>query len=189
MPQVITDTGVLLHVIDDSLPDLILSGEEWDRLTFSMQRQQQTQWCWAAVSVSVVAYYDAGTSWTQCQMVCQELDQSSCCGDGSTQACNQPWYLDQALTRAGALVRKEPAPSTGLGPANDEIQAGRPVCARIGWSGGGGHVVVIEGYRYDREQIALDDPWSGASDLPVNTFRAAYQGNGTWTHSYLTKAP
>ncbi|HET6998210.1 MAG TPA: papain-like cysteine protease family protein [Solirubrobacterales bacterium] len=189
MPQVITDTGVLLHVDDGSFGSLLLSGEEWDRLNFTIQRQEQTQWCWAAVSTSIARFYDAGTSWTQCRVAGAELNSSTCCEDGSSSECNQPWYLDRALNRAGALAGMEAPPSTGLGRAPDEIQDGRPVCVRIGWSGGGGHFIVIEGYRYDREQVALEDPWYGSSDLPVNSFRTAYQGTGSWTHTYLTKAP
>jgi hypothetical protein len=189
VPQVITSTGVAIQVDDGTLGSLILSGEEWNRLNFAMQAQQQTQWCWAAVSVSIAAYYDPGTSWTQCQMAGAELNQATCCENGSSSECNQPWYLDKALERAGALASMNAPPSSGVGEEPDEIQAGRPVCVRIGWSGGGGHFVVIEGYRYDLEQVAIDDPWHGASDVPVNTFRTAYQGSGSWTHTYRTKTP
>jgi len=65
--------------------------------------QQQTQWCWAAVSNSVSHYYDAGSPWTQCAIVNAELGQTTCCTAGNTASCNQAWYLDLALTRVGRL--------------------------------------------------------------------------------------
>ena len=45
----------------------------WHRIPFVMQHQQQTQWCWAAVSVSVSHYYSPWSGWTQCAMVNAEL--------------------------------------------------------------------------------------------------------------------
>jgi Papain-like cysteine protease AvrRpt2 len=41
----------------------------WTRLGFTMQHQEQSEWCWAATSVSVAVYYDSQTGWTQCTMV------------------------------------------------------------------------------------------------------------------------
>jgi hypothetical protein len=38
----------------------------WHRLDFTMQHQQQTNWCWAAVSTSVALFYDPVSTWTQC---------------------------------------------------------------------------------------------------------------------------
>lgn len=164
-------------------------GPEWERLEFAMQSQAQTQWCWAAVSVSVADFYEGTGNWTQCRMVNEELEQESCCEDGESEACNQPWFLDRALERAGAFAGMEEVPSEGIEPIPGEIGAGRAFCARIGWSGGGGHFVVIDGYTLDNANLAIEDPIFGASDLPAATFRSAYQGTGSWTDSYLTQSP
>jgi hypothetical protein len=70
-----------------------------------------------------------------------------------------------------------------------EIDGGRPLGVRIGWSGGGGHFVIVEGYKPCPEQrVAIDDPWYGASDLTYNAFVSSYQGTGSWTHSYTTES-
>ena len=37
----------------------------WRRLAFTMQTQLQTQWCWAANSVSVSLFYDSASGWTR----------------------------------------------------------------------------------------------------------------------------
>ncbi|HEX5928716.1 MAG TPA: papain-like cysteine protease family protein [Solirubrobacterales bacterium] len=166
-------------------PEAPGGAPEWIRLEFIIQGQEQTQWCWSAVAVSVAEFYEPG-GWTQCQMVCDELEQSSCCEDGSTEECNQPWYLDQALERAGVFNGMEGVPPAGIAPIPSEISSGHLFCARIEWSGGGGHFVVIDGYTEDETRLAIEDPWYGASDLTAETFRGAYQGNGSWTHSYLT---
>ena len=185
MTPLVDGTTVEIHT-GIVAPYLVLP--EWDRIDFTMQRQQQPEWCWAAVSTSVVSFFDPGTAWTQCQVAAAEMN-SNCCEDGSTSVCNHWWYLDKALIRTDTFVEMQGAPASGLGPAPAEIRAGRPLAVRIAWSGGGGHFIVIEGCQRDGNRVALDDPWYGASELPVNSFRSAYQGNGSWTHYYRTKPP
>jgi hypothetical protein len=72
----------------------------------------------------------------------------------------------------------------------DEIDAGRPVGTRIGWSGGGGHFMAIYGYSLVEgvEYFDIDDPIYGKSHLTVADFSSNYQGSGSWTHAYLTKS-
>jgi hypothetical protein len=155
----------------------------WTRINFVMQHQQQTNWCWAAVAASVSAFFNPNTNWTQCGIVNAEFGRNDCCTQGSSTNCNRPWYLDRALTRTGNLRSW----SSGAGTLADimqEINASRPLCARIGWSGGGGHFVAIDGYNRDLGMIAVDDPWFGASDVVLSTFQTAYQGSGSWTHTY-----
>src|SRR5262245_35787098 len=70
----------------------------------TVEHQQQTNWCWAAVSNSVSRYYDPSSTWSQCTIANAELGHSSCCTNGGSAACNQPWFLDRALTRVGCLL-------------------------------------------------------------------------------------
>ena len=158
----------------------------WKRLNFVMQHQQQGNWCWAAVAASVSAYFNPNTTWTQCKIANAELGQTDCCTNGSSASCNVPWYLDRALTLTGNFVSM----SSGAGTMNDvtqEINNNRPLCVRIGWSGGGGHFVAIDGYNIGLDMVAVDDPWSGASDVDLSVFQTAYNGSGSWTHSYKVK--
>lgn len=169
------------------IAELIRLIMSWQRLNVGMQTQQQTQWCWAAVATSVAGFYDASTTWTQCSVVNAELGQTTCCTSGSSAACNKPWYLDLALTRVGHFDTWS-AGAMSFADVRAEIDAGRPLGVRIGWSGNGGHFLVIEGYRNDaNQQVAVDDPWYGASDLTYATLSTSYQGSGTWTHSYETQ--
>jgi hypothetical protein len=72
-----------------------------------------------------------------------------------------------------------------------EIDAGRPVGARIRWSGGGGHFCVIYGYTaglFGDNYFDIDDPIYGKSHLTVSDFSNQYQGTGTWTDTDFTKS-
>ena len=161
----------------------LITPEVWHRLVFAMQTQQQTNWCWAAVAASVSAFFDPNTNWRQCSIVNAEFNRNDCCTNGSSANCNKPWYIDLGLQRTGNFRSK----STGAGTMTDvsqDVNISRPLCVRIGWSGGGGHAVAIDGYHRGLDMVAIDDPWYGASDVSLATFQTAYQGSGSWTHSY-----
>ena len=162
--------------------------------------QQQTQWCWAAVSNSVSHFYDPGSTWTQCAVANAEMSQNGCCSDGTSAACNQPWYLDLALTRVGCL-QSVSAGTLSVATVTSLLNADTPPCARQGWAGGGGHfVAIVCCFRYQSGlmsgatsatrasyRLQISDPWYGDSIVDYSTFMSGYQGTGTWTHSYLTQ--
>ena len=158
------------------------------QLSFTMEAQTQTNWCWAATATSVSHFYWLWSTWTQCKVANGELGRSDCCSASVPSACNVPWYLDRALTRTKNFV-------SIMGQATfqqvrDEIDAGRPVGARIGWSGGGGHFMVIYGYSVVAgvDYFDIDDPIYGKSHLTASDFASSYQGSGSWTHTYFTKS-
>ncbi|MDR6862052.1 papain-like cysteine protease family protein [Phycicoccus sp. 3266] len=157
------------------------------QLGFDMQAQTQSNWCWAATSTSVSHYYWFWSSWTQCRVANAELGRTDACNTPVPAAANVPWYLDRALTRTNNFVSIT-GPAT-FSQVKAEIDAGRPVGARIGWSGGGGHFMCIYGYSrfLGHEYFDIDDPIYGKSHLSVADFSTNYQGSGTWTHTYYTK--
>jgi Papain-like cysteine protease AvrRpt2 len=160
----------------------------WRRSALVVQDQLQSQWCWAACSTSVSHFYDAASGWTQCTVVNAELGETGCCQTGSRARCNRPWYLDRALTRTGNLARR----ASGAAPLSRiraELAAGRPVGARIGWTGGGGHFVMICGCLNDATgMLEVRDPIYGTSEISIASFASGYQGSGSWTHTYYTEA-
>ena len=158
-------------------------------LGFNMQAQTESNWCWAATSVSVSRFYWAASTWLQCKVAGLELHAGNCCHTPTSAPCNVPWYLDRALTRTNNFVSIS-GPLT-FAQVSAEIDAGRPVGARTGWLGGGGHFMVIYGYSEDTDgtqYFDIDDPIYGKSHLKVTEFSASYQGSGTWTHAYITKS-
>lgn len=158
------------------------------QLPFTMQAQTQSNWCWAATAVSVSRYFWRWSTWTQCRVANAELALNGCCGSPVPSPCNVPWYLDRSLTRTQNFVSITGA--VGFEQVRAEINAGRPVGARIGWSGGGGHFMVIYGYSMigGGEFLDIDDPIYGKSHIPVSEFATSYQGSGSWTHTYFLKS-
>lgn len=158
------------------------------QLTFDMEAQTQSNWCWAATSKSVSHYYWFLSRWTQCRIANAELGLTGCCDDPVPGPCNVPWYLDRALTRTSNFVSI--TGTVSFSTVRDEIDAGRPVGVRVGWSGGGGHFMCIYGYSWvvGQEYFDIDDPIYGKSHLSVADFSTNYQGSGTWTHTYFTKS-
>lgn len=173
------------------LQETIISGKLFSskQLAFNMQTQTQSNWCWAATSTSVSHFYWFWSTWTQCRVANGELGHSDCCGSPVPSACNVPWYLDKALTRTHNFVSII-GQQASFQQVREEIDAGRPVGARIGWNGGGGHFMVIYGYSrfLGMEYFDIDDPIYGKSHLAVSDFANNYQGSGTWTHTYFTKS-
>ncbi len=157
-------------------------------LDFDMQAQTQTNWCWAATAVSVSRFYWSWSNWDQCEVANGELSLSTCCNSPVPGACNVPWFLDRALTRTNNFVSITGAAT--YAEVRAELQAGRVVGARVGWSGGGGHFMVIYGCGRSLagEYFDIDDPIYGKSQVLVSTFLTSYQGSGSWTHTYYTKS-
>ncbi|MFP6735327.1 MAG: papain-like cysteine protease family protein [Rhodospirillales bacterium] len=155
-------------------------------LTINMWSQEQTNWCWAAVSTSVALYYNEKSHWRQCIIVNTQLAQTTCCVKGDTKACDQPSSLTTALTTTGNLNKMTPS-SISLSAVNTEINAKRPIGARIDWGDGSAHVMAITGSLVN-DIVQIKDPFSGETKMSYTQFRDNYQGSGTWSHSYTTKA-
>ncbi|MBS0425533.1 MAG: C39 family peptidase [Proteobacteria bacterium] len=183
-----------IHVTSHPYSSLLKEFNIWGKLfsskqlSFNMQSQTESNWCWAATSTSVSHFYWLWSTWTQCRVANGELGHSDCCNNPVPSACNIPWYLDKALTRTNNFVSMMGQAS--FQQVKDEIDAGRPVGTRIGWNGGGGHFMVIYGYSrvLNLEYFDIDDPIYGKSHLTVSDFASNYQGSGTWTHTYFTKS-
>lgn len=154
----------------------------------TIQRQLQTNWCWAACSSSTSEFFDPSSPWAQCRIASAELGQQSCCENGASAGCNRPWYLDRALARTGNLAGRQDGPAS-WSVVLAEIQSRRPVGARIGWRDGGGHFVLIVGCEMDPSPglLAVEDPWTGGAIIQSDEFTHRYQSIGTWTHTYLTR--
>ncbi len=119
--------------------------------SFTIQQQQQLQWCWAAVTVSINWYYDHKSNWSQCIMANFEFDQHTCCIDGSTSACNRPYSLQDALNDTGNLKQSIAGPAS-YNSITNEIANCRPVGMGFTWketdkpSVTGSHAFAITGY-------------------------------------------
>ncbi len=158
-------------------------------LGLNEQHQQQTEWCWAATTVSISLYYNPASTWKQCSLVNQAFSQTTCCTDGSTPQCNQGWWPNLSLPITGNLSSYTNT-SEPLSTVIKEINAGRPISIAIWWTGGGGHSIVIDGYDncdIFAPTIDIQDPWYGHSTQDFNSFPSKYNGGATWGNTYFTK--
>ena len=162
---------------------------------FVMKRQNKMNWCWAAVSSSVVDFFDAHkhSVTTECSIATHCLSketgrQLSCCDD--SQPCNRDFRLDQALETTGHLNKVEAGTLT-FAQIQAEIEAGRPVGVRVEWMvEKTGHFLAITGYDSTPahpEQVLVDDPFYGPARVPFDQFKEKYLGEGVWTHTYKVK--
>ena len=78
------------------------------------------------------------------------------------------------------------AGSMTLDQIANEVNAGRPVCVDIQWTGGGQHVVAVAGVLDD--QLLICDPALGESVQQFEDFPATYNGGATIVGFSLTKA-
>lgn len=154
-----------------------------------MEKQRQSEWCWAAVALSIERYFSPYSLWGQCGIAAQVLkrDTTACCE--KPQNHNEPAPLEAAL---GAVQRLS---KTSRGPLDfkqvcNELDAGRPVCLRIKWTGEGAHFVVLTGYKVSAagfRTVDVADPLYPDSTRAFDGFPTTYQGGGEWTDTFLVR--
>jgi hypothetical protein len=169
-------------------------------LNFSIQRQQQSEWCWAAVAASIEKFFNPASAIEQCDIANKVLPKSQrpktdcgCCCE--PEACDQPAELETALKKIHKwrTTLDKSATVTGTLAFDEivrEIDQGRPVCAGISWNGGGGHFVVLRGYRQLTSgvcQVYVADPLNPSSLCDLDEFTSAYLGQGEWTETDLIR--
>jgi eukaryotic-like serine/threonine-protein kinase len=107
---------------------------------------------------------------------------------------SRPERLEDALGITRTLSQALAASSCLFDEIRQEIDAGRPVCVRIGWQPNEayGHFVVIRGYSMSsvgEQWVDITDPYYFDSTVPYDQFVYAYLDAGEWTDTYLVKHP
>jgi hypothetical protein len=153
-----------------------------------MQRQEQSNWCWAAVATSVGLLLETG-QWTQCDTASRCFSPArSCCAN--PERCNEYGYLDKALGQTKSLDFHENAPAKQK-RIKRHLDEARPVCTRVAWHANGAHFMAITGYSLDDDDemtITIQDPQHGICSMRLSDYPAKYPaGSGTWTNTYYCK--
>src|ERR1017187_4407865 len=135
---------------------------------FMMQQQQETEWCWAAVAVSIHQFLDPASAgeWTQATLATAVLRQEEQIPPGvdcslNPELCNLPANLDHALKIAVNLLVFDPNHNLPFENLQQWIDRKLPVCARIVWDDGGAHFIALDGYRVfssGAQQVHVQDP-------------------------------
>lgn len=155
-------------------------------LRFTMQKQTQANWCWAATGASVAKYYNANSTWTQCLIANGQLNRSDCCGSGASGPCNVYGSLSDAFQRTGHLDHWASGTTTWSN-IEAEMLRSRPLGIRVAWSGGGAHFICATGTE-DNSMVWVSDCGSGTTSLVTyNTLVNSYRGSGSWTTTYYSK--
>jgi Papain-like cysteine protease AvrRpt2 len=153
---------------------------------FPMQKQLESNWCWAATSTSVDHWYNPSSTVTQCQVVNAQLSRNDCCNNPGSSNCNVYGYLDQALSYLGRLDHMDSS-SESYATIVGQVVSMHPLGIRVAWAGGGAHFIAATGHEQGN-MVVIDDPIYGTSVVYYTTLFGTYQGSGNWTHSYFTKA-
>ncbi len=170
---------------------------------FFMQPQQEAEWCWAAVAVSINAYLDpppetidTHPTWTQPKLATQVLAQEFewnppvDCGMDPSQICDRPAGLDDALSmtknlrQAGAMFNAY----LDFASIQNWIDQQLPLGARISWPDGGAHFVALSGYQVftsGEQKVVVQDPLYGPSLQDYSSLRGQYIYHGSWNDTYL----
>lgn len=169
-----------------------------DVRNFSMETQEEPEWCWAAVTQSVEGW--GGNTVSQPEVASFHVNSGaglicarplSPAGSGSrcagcTADCAEPHRLSVVLDErsrlaAGGAVQILPS----FNDIQQAVDAQRPLPVRINWSGGHGHFVCVTGYAIDSagmQWVTVHDPLlpgvdSGPADnqdLRYSSFATAY---------------
>lgn len=159
----------------------------WQRLDCPVPRQEQSNWCWCATTLGVHKFYKILDLTSQCDaanIILQRLDACTKPGDPEI---NKVYFLDKALAALGHLRAPIITGVLTFSQVAIEITLKTPLCTRIGWAGGGGHFMAVEGVLAGvTPRLAINDPIDGRTEIDYSLYLSAYQGSGSWTHSYMT---
>ncbi|QKW05856.1 C39 family peptidase [Streptomyces sp. NA04227] len=151
-----------------------------NRLGITMQAQEKDNWCWAASGNTIADFYGHDYSQnTFCNAAFGRSTGTECPNNQATLGDVQNAF-DWAGIGSGSYVGYPLNYST----VQSEINAGRPVETRIGWTSGGGHMHVVYGFDTANNWVYWGDPWP-SSDRYNWASHSWYVDNNTfdWTHS------
>ena len=73
---------------------------------YPMDLQEESEWCWAAVALSVAKFFHPQLELEQCR-IAAGVTGKACCGDDPSPECNVPERLTDALRKAEELIAAE----------------------------------------------------------------------------------
>lgn len=168
-------------------------------LSVPVKAQQQSLWCWAAVSQAVLAYHGQ-TTVQQCDLVEWALApsggyQTDCCANPS--ACN---FSETGQAATGILANwaipgdvllsqsSQPRAAT-FAEVKREIGQNSPILRAVKWTSGGAHVTVVRGYddRNGQQLVHIMDPGGGGSYYTTTYANALSNSAGWWSNTRLTE--
>jgi len=146
--------------------------------------QQTSMWCWAASGEMVMGYLGGMTS--QCEQANQRFGRTDCCDSPTPSACVLGGWPE--LAKYGFTYDTGGALSwTDLKAQIDTLHT--PFAFSWHWDGGGGHMMVVTGYKVINGQnwVSINDPWSPNEGSQRDILYSDYvdgTGYSHWTDYY-----
>ena len=94
---------------------------------FSIEKQQMSNWCWAACTVSIHRFYEKDPAFSQRQLVAKVLQMPICTTPKPLPPCNKTFDFGKALNTLGHLFGDSIDSPLLQVELNSELQAGRLV--------------------------------------------------------------
>jgi hypothetical protein len=177
---------------------------------FLMQPQEEDQWCWNAVAVSVNNFLDFAdpATWDQATLAAKVLPFQCSLAPNPNDPCDKAWPLDSALTATGNLLQTDLNQYVKFADlqafwANNPL----PVCVRVVWTDGSGnaHFVALTEcilFSSGQQLVMVNDPSPaalGPAKWDYDVFRLSYQSppnlqapgtvqpKGFWNDTYFVQ--
>lgn len=149
--------------------------------------QLKSNWCWVAGAQAIIDYH--GPKYLQCTIYKWGKNYGDC---STNEAGSITTDLDRAFTAAGlANIGTATSGSVSFSTIVNEINANRPLLARMAWADGkAAHMVPIRGYNNDNG--ATQVRYAHIHDCPEATnyyiigYSSFFTVNG-WSWSYTRK--
>lgn len=143
-------------------------------LTFTVDKQEQSQWCWAASAKSVIRY-QRGTVHSQCTLVKKGFNSSTCPNNPGSFITQLDRIYAYAGVSGGSIVYQMPSHIS----IRYDIDRYQPQQIRYGYhstSLSTGHIVAIHGYS-GTSTVYWSDPASGTKKSGSHSYLS---NNSTW---------
>jgi hypothetical protein len=138
-------------------------------------QQEETNWCWAASSVSILKYL--GTNESQCGFVMNAKPADVACYNVAEDITTviQTFIWPYGKTVSGYTG------SLSWANLKTEIDNSKPIYVSWKWESGGGHAVVVYGYSQSGTFVNYMDPWTGIKQaMNYDSFKGGTSYDRTW---------
>ena len=170
-----------------------LAMADWRQLNVAETIQEHSQWCWSGSSRAVMKYY--GTNDSQCYIVNWAFGINYACGNNTfnwNSNANQPNNLygssgsvQSILLNLGGISNTAYTYASSWNSVTWDINNNRPFVMRYGWTNGGGHIMVGDGWEnYNgTKYIYIMNPWPGEGQEYRTYSSAVSASDHQWTHT------
>ncbi|SES12461.1 papain-like cysteine protease family protein [Actinokineospora terrae] len=148
---------------------------------FTMQAQQQTNWCWAASGTSIAASHGVNVSQNNfCALAKNRSTGTQCPNDQADLAQVRNGFSRLGFSSPGSYVYN----TISYSAVQSQLNAAQPIETRILWKSGGGHMHVLYGFDSAKSWVYWGDPWP--DNYRYNWATYSYYVNNSsfsWTHT------